>query len=207
MPTVTAEANVLVGTEYSHYDGLLPAGRPKEGFPLNHGDTFICPIEVILARGSIDGADPDASNRNPNSKEPWSWNHLSWDDLLNEKRSDYSYPDVVDSLREFGFIRPVTIDIRDDTVAWQYGDGHHRLAAAIDLGWHHVVVQAAAWAVCSADSGDWNGAERIPLANFRGGGSAPYVGGLRYESDPEDDQTSGTYNPEQIWCTACQEWH
>ena len=54
--------------------------------------------------------------------------------LLNRKRQHYHYGDVVESLRSVGFVRPVTAYYDDYTGYLVFGDGHHRLAAAIDLG-------------------------------------------------------------------------
>lgn len=75
--------------------------------------------------------------------DTWEWVPISfllnyasadaWDDetvgeLLHRKRLDEDYPLIRDSLRDRGWVMP--IHVYDRTVT----DGHHRIAAAIDLG-------------------------------------------------------------------------
>lgn len=183
MLTTLSPRNVLDGTDYAHYDGLLPAGRPRIGASLHHGNAWLCPIEEILHGPSIDQADPDLSDEWDYDQE-YDYGPAPWSVVLDHKRDDEYYPDVVESLREFGFIRPVTIEISSDRDnRFVYGDGHHRLAAAIDLGWHHVLVQVAGTRVSAiaVDSGDWDRGLPIPLSNFdRHAGTHP---GLRRTDD------------------------
>jgi hypothetical protein len=84
----------------------------------------------------------------------------AWDACLETKRQDDHYPDIVDSIRAFGFIRPLTARLVDSNL--EFGDGHHRLAAAIDLGLTTVPVKVFRdWAVAK-DSGSWYTEDPIP---------------------------------------------
>lgn len=70
-------------------------------------------------------------------------------EALEDKRSDPHYPEVVEALRIEGFTKGVRVhpDARRVT------DGHHRIAAAIELGWRYVPFE---WAAdCDEDSGEW----------------------------------------------------
>lgn len=58
----------------------------------------------------------------------------AWEVVLNHKRLDGQYEYVVESLRMFGQLEPSGY-YRGDAGGYYHGDGHHRLAAAIDLGW------------------------------------------------------------------------
>lgn len=49
-------------------------------------------------------------------------------DLLNLKRSDEFYPELVESMRKHGMKSPVMI------IDGVFRNGHHRVAAALDLG-------------------------------------------------------------------------
>lgn len=116
------------------------------------GDVWLEPIDEILKRESLDGG----------------YEGDGWDWLLDDKRNDNYYPDVVRSLKEHGFKRPLTCSIDDyDPSDYQFGDGHHRLAAAIDLGLTHVPLEAypsGSWGV-SDDSGSWYYDQDIPESN------------------------------------------
>lgn len=79
--------------------------------------------------------------------------YRSWEHLLDEKRDDPHYPDVLESIRQNGFIRPLNADIAHEEL--RLSDGHHRLAAAIELGMEAVPVYIAEWPIISDDSGDW----------------------------------------------------
>lgn len=73
---------------------------------------------------------------------------------LEIKRSDEGYDRIVESLREHGFTVPCTVQIADR--GYIFGDGHHRLAAAIDLGIEYIPVQACVLGKSIAtDSGEW----------------------------------------------------
>ena len=69
------------------------------------------------------------------------------DEVLDDKRADDDYGDVLDSVRSRGWVMPLH--------RWNncVTDGHHRLAAAIDLG--HRVVPMHQVDDCRTDHGDW----------------------------------------------------
>jgi hypothetical protein len=85
--------------------------------------------------------------------------------LLERKREDNHYGQVVDSLRLNGFIRPLTATENPEAkYGFTFGDGHHRLAAAIDLGFSHVPLQIAKYTVAN-DSGSWYLGDRVERTN------------------------------------------
>ncbi|UKH48484.1 ParB-like nuclease domain protein [Microbacterium phage Katzastrophic] len=86
--------------------------------------------------------------------------YVSWMNLLDEKRQDGHYPDVLQSLEEHGFIRPLNADTECGQL--QLSDGHHRLAAAIDLGMEVVPVYVSWENVISDDSGCWEAGDPVP---------------------------------------------
>lgn len=53
-------------------------------------------------------------------------------DILDRKRGDEFYPELVESIREHGMQAPVMV------VEGMFRNGHHRVAAAQDLGWAEV---------------------------------------------------------------------
>jgi len=83
-----------------------------------------------------------------------------WDALLEARMEDPHYPLVVESIREHGFTVPVTAQVRDDgTVV--LGDGHHRLAACLELGITEMpVVMAKQYSFISEDSFLWGYADQ-----------------------------------------------
>lgn len=52
--------------------------------------------------------------------------------LTEEKRSACNYEGLLNSIREVGFLDPIDFD------GHRLGNGHHRLAVAIDCGYTHV---------------------------------------------------------------------
>lgn len=123
------------------------AERPQVIKP---GDVWLEPIEEILKRDSIDGG----------------YEGDGWDWLLDAKRDDHYYSDILASIEEFGFLRPMTCAIEMDGEDYSFGDGHHRLAAAIDLGLTHVPLEAYGYyAFVIEDSGDWRYGDEIPREN------------------------------------------
>ena len=85
-----------------------------------------------------------------------------WELLLRQKREDEQYRDIVWSLERLGFVRNVTFQVRDDGSVERMGDGHHRIAAALELGiptvpFRAAPAQDALWSrryeVVSSDSG------------------------------------------------------
>jgi len=115
------------------------------------GATLDWDIEEILERPSIDVKRKD-------------WQNIAdtWADVLEDKRNDYNYQDIVTSLRTWGFVRPLTARVADGQL--QFGDGHHRLAASIELGWAVVPVVVRDGWVVSQDSGCWNLRNGIDVA-------------------------------------------
>lgn len=88
-----------------------------------HGATFLWDVEEILERRGGDFI--GGCYGRPLA--------LLWEECLREKRLDYHYPEVRDSIAERGFDYYL--------VAWEdldgeltLANGHHRLAAALDLG-------------------------------------------------------------------------
>lgn len=81
--------------------------------------------------------------------------------VFDVKRQDENYEDVVDSLRAYGFARPIMIGPSKD--GWQLGDGNHRMAAAIDLGFTHVPARWSEdlWETVAKDSGDWDSSRPV----------------------------------------------
>ena len=81
------------------------------------------------------------------------------DELLDCKRADADYCYVVDSVRELGYVKPITC--RPEMVhpgeRLAMGDGHHRLAAAIDLGIKEIPVMfyRNAYECITFDHGWW----------------------------------------------------
>jgi hypothetical protein len=70
---------------------------------------------------------------------------LSWEMNRNDKRSDPGYEDLKDDLAEQGFLDPIYVYLphtRFDKSnrTENMGNGHHRLVAALDLGWTYVPV-------------------------------------------------------------------
>lgn len=69
-------------------------------------------------------------------------NHLLWGHVLYHKMEDGQYPFIVESLERWGFRFPLTIQLSPEGGTHTWGDGHHRLAAAIELGLPTVSVKA-----------------------------------------------------------------
>lgn len=84
--------------------------------------------------------------------------------LLDRKRQHYHYGGVVESLRSEGFLRPVTAFYDVYTGHLVFGDGHHRLAASIDLGFTiiPVLIVDCEDNTLSKDSGIWSLGDPVP---------------------------------------------
>lgn len=80
--------------------------------------------------------------------------YQDWEDLLEQKRMDSHYEDVKASIERWGFVRPLTSYVSRGML--QFGDGHHRLAAAIELGMSTVPVEVHTHAMIAEDSGEWS---------------------------------------------------
>ena len=81
---------------------------------------------------------------------------LAWDDVIERRREDPHYEHVVESIREHGFTVPCTAWYDEDSLVVRFGDGHHRLAAALELGITEIpVVMAEPHQYISEDSFLW----------------------------------------------------
>jgi hypothetical protein len=88
---------------------------------------------------------------------------VTLEEELKIKRGDGHYPGVVDSLRERGWQRPITVHRKGTNGGFTVLDGHHRLAAAHDLGLTHVLaVNPGKGQRYSNDSGMWHPTDPIP---------------------------------------------
>ena len=146
---------------------------------LKDGDTFHWAIEDILRHNSVDlnwygeGAGkcpecgtlyipeidyygPECGCRNESSEfEDLSTAEL-WDFVLEHKRNDHWYDDLKHVITTEGFdpSKPFTArpQLHGELI---FGDGHHRLAIAIDMGLEciPVTVKISGW--CADDSGSW----------------------------------------------------
>lgn len=103
----------------------------EPGTVVRPGDIFLVEIALILrAWVSGDGGGPGPA-----------WDgKTGWEVTLEEKRDDDYYEQVVDSIRTLGFVKPVTGRVTEEGEL-RFSDGHHRLAAAIDLGMTHIPVE------------------------------------------------------------------
>lgn len=99
------------------------------------GDILMVPIPHILETWvSGDGGSP----------EVYQLGQSKWDRVLIGKRLDYYYEDIVQSLKNSGFKCPLTAQVPDvDNFrhTYSFSDGHHRLAAAIELNMTHVPIK------------------------------------------------------------------
>lgn len=81
---------------------------------------------------------------------------LAWDDLIECRREDHHYDWVVESIIKHGFTVPLTARLSWETGEVELGDGHHRLAAALELGMTSVpVVMVTPEDFISRDSFNW----------------------------------------------------
>ena len=65
-------------------------------------------------------------------------------------------------LRSAGFVRPLTAGINRYTQELTFGDGHHRLAAAMELRMETVPVLVAHDNHIAEDSGSWRLGDPVP---------------------------------------------
>lgn len=87
-----------------------------------------------------------------------------WPILLDHKRQDRHYEDVLNSLLHHGFVRPLTAAAKEGPEL-RLGDGHHRLAAAIELGMSSVPVEVFGHYFISGDA--WHQDGNIATVNKR----------------------------------------
>lgn len=124
------------------------------------GKVWMEPIERLLKHNSGDlewyvYETDDAKIPRSDIAGRWRW-------VLNTKREDDHYKDVLDALKKKGFSRPLTVEYKRHSGGQQLSDGHHRLAAAIDLGFTHVPVYGCRKYedAISNDSGSWEKGKR-----------------------------------------------
>ena len=87
-----------------------------------------------------------------------------WGPCLDGKRQDYHYPDVVKSIQDHGFIRPLNADTEYGEL--RLSDGHHRLAVAIDMQMEAVPVLVSSWKIISDDSGLWEAGDPVEVIDL-----------------------------------------
>lgn len=97
----------------------------------------VVPIETILTTWRSGDADM------------WS---CSLPELLDHKRKDEHYPKLVETLKKEGWTKGIKAVLWIGETTPTMTDGHHRLAAAIDLGQKYVPVETG---YCEPDSGSW----------------------------------------------------
>jgi hypothetical protein len=88
-----------------------------------------------------------------------------WKEIALQKKSDYWFPDVLQSLKEHGFVRPCTAIYEPDFDTYIFGDGHHRLFAAQQLKMKTVPVRLLPYRsayLISGDTAEWRLGDRIP---------------------------------------------
>lgn len=104
---------------------------------VKEGDIFLVSISTILETWiSGDGGSPDVLGTGQSK----------WDSVLEGKRDDYGYADLVESLKTDGFKCPLTAQLPNPEgvvprKSYSFSDGHHRLAAAIELGMTHIPIR------------------------------------------------------------------
>ena len=119
--------------------------------PLRRGGEYELSIEWVL-----DNVEPwdwpncwcESDDKRGGEIHELEWNDATttrgrWEALLNCKRNDEQYFHLVNSIREFGFLAPATVRLNVNGTVDTWGDGHHRLAAMIELGYTCIPVQAA----------------------------------------------------------------
>lgn len=103
-----------------------------DGYVVNSEVMSVLPIELLLTFGSVDSFDGEPIT-----------------EVLERKRKDGHYSKIVESLLLFGWTTGVHIAPDRNEIT----DGHHRLAAAIDLGQRYVPVVTELFS--AHDSGFW----------------------------------------------------
>lgn len=122
-----------------------------EGFDYGPPETWVMvPIEDILDRWSSVDAEfspcPECGSSDTGEMNYETDNmmycrgcyvdyHLDFEMIFQSKREDAHYPFVLNSLKEYGWAMPLHMSA---TVPNRVTDGHHRLAAAVELGLTHV---------------------------------------------------------------------
>jgi hypothetical protein len=124
----------------------------------------ILPISELLGYATVDATDlaEYCGCEEEDCEDCWKdVSLITVADLLDLKRDDDHYGDVVESLQVNGFLAPIGVHPTERKLT----DGHHRLAAALDLGFRFVPVRSQNG--CSRDSGGWSLGEDVPTENLR----------------------------------------
>lgn len=88
--------------------------------------------------------------------EPGSAEYMArFERMLDSKRRDYDYQKIVDSIKEFGYVVSLNMYWDKRYKRFVLSDGHHRLAAAIDLGITVVPVKIRPRPQYRSDSISW----------------------------------------------------
>ena len=87
-------------------------------------------IQDILTNG---WASCDSNEININARIAIPLQVEEWEKLLAVKRKDSKYKRLLAKIKQFGLLVPGNYYIEKGI--YVHGNGHHRLAAAIDLGW------------------------------------------------------------------------
>lgn len=114
------------------------------------GRVYMMAVEDILRHGS-----GDLGNYSGEA-EPGSEAYMArFERMLEGKRRDFEYYKIVDSIKEFGYVVSLNMYWNKLHQRFQLSDGHHRLAAAIDLGITVVPVKIRPRAQYRSDSCNW----------------------------------------------------
>lgn len=147
--------------------------------PPRIGTTYLWLIEDLMSRPSGDVTDWVRGD---------TWEER-WHKKLNSKRKDDHYPDVLTSLETHGYIRPLDAtthfryeESREYEGSVRLADGHHRFAAAIDLGHEAVPILLSETSTVSPDSGNWRAGKpvsrRAGISYRKGDVPSDYSGAL-----------------------------
>ena len=90
-------------------------------------------IQDILTNG---WASCDSKAINIDSSKCIALHEDEWNKLLDVKRADRKYKSLLKKITECGLLVPCNYYI--ECGMYVHGNGHHRLAAAIDLGWERL---------------------------------------------------------------------
>lgn len=69
--------------------------------------------------------------------------YSGWQEMIRDCVRDPQFPALVRALQEYGQLDPVCVTewyTSDGEPCWEMGNGHHRLTAAILLGWETITV-------------------------------------------------------------------
>lgn len=100
-------------------------GRHSLGYTVH-----LVPIAAIMS--TMDSCDSDYDLRGDHEE--------SWRAVFERKRDDEHYESLRDSLETNGFLTPLCIQVDELECVESFHNGNHRLAAAVELGFHEVPV-------------------------------------------------------------------